>query len=479
VTLDADACYRALVARDDRFDGTFFVGVKTTGIYCRPVCRARTPGRDRCVFYQRAVEAERDGFRACFRCRPERAPGDAPVDALSSTVKAAVAKIEAGALNDGDVEGLAAALGITSRHLRRAMSAELGVSPLSFALSRRVALARELLLGTSLPVTDIAFASGWKSLRRFNAAFRAHQGVPPSALRRARPGASGDDAVRLTLDYRPPFDWNSSLAFFRARTVRGVESLEGDTYRRTVRAGPDAGYISITKAEGRASLYLDVAPSLTGGLMPVVARVRRLFDLDAHPAAIGSHLAKDPRLAALVGRRPGLRLPGSFDPFEAAVRAVLGQQVSVAAATTLATRLVQWLGEPVKTPFEGLDRIWPTPDRIASASEGDLASLGLTGARARTLRGLAAAVAGGDVSLDGAADPEATLRALTELPGIGDWTAHYIAMRALGWPDAFPASDLGVRKALAMASPAECLEMAERWRPWRAYAVIHLWTSLA
>jgi len=479
VTLDADACYRALVARDDRFDGTFFVGVKTTGIYCRPVCRARTPGRDRCVFYQRAVEAERDGFRACFRCRPERAPGDAPMDALSSTVVAAIAKIEAGALNDGDVEGLAAALGITSRHLRRAMSAELGVSPQSFALSRRVALARELLLSSSLPVTDIAFASGWKSLRRFNSAFRAHQGVAPSAVRRARSGPAGEDAVRLTLDYRPPFDWDSLLAFFGARAVRGVESVDGDIFRRTVRAGSHVGFISIAKAEGRASLHLDVAPSLTGGLMPLVARVRRLFDLDAHPAVITSHLANDPRLAKVVRRRPGLRLPGSFDPFEAAVRAVLGQQVSVAAATTLATRLVDRLGEPVKTPFEGLNRIWPTPDRIASASEGDLASLGLTGARARTLRGIAAAVADGKISLEAATDPEATLRALTELPGIGDWTAHYIAMRALGWPDAFPASDLGLRKALDGASPAECFQMAERWRPWRAYAVIHLWTSLA
>jgi AraC family transcriptional regulator of adaptative response / DNA-3-methyladenine glycosylase II len=285
--------------------------------------------------------------------------------------------------------------------------------------------------------------------------------------------------VRLTLDYRPPLDWDSLLAFFGARAVRGVELVEGGALRRTVRSGSSVGFISITKAERRASLYLDVAPSLTGGLMPVVARVRRLFDLDAHPAVITSHLANDPRLAKVVRKRPGLRLPGSFDPFEAAVRAVLGQQVSVAAATTLAARLVDKLGEPIKTPFEGLARIWPTSDRIAGASEGELAGLGLTGARARTLRGLAAAVADGLLLLDAAADPEATIRALTELPGIGDWTAHYIAMRSLGWPDAFPASDLGLRKALDMASPAECIQMAEPWRPWRAYAVIHLWTSLA
>lgn len=401
------------------------------------------------------------------------------MDALSSTVVAAIAKIEAGALNDGDVEGLATALGITSRHLRRAMTAELGVSPLAFALSRKVALARELLLGTSLPVTDIAFASGWKSLRRFNSAFRAHQGVPPTALRRARPGPAGEDAVRLTLDYRPPLDWGSLLAFFGARAVRGVESILGETFRRTVRAGSGVGFISIEKAEGRASLHLDVAPSLTVGLMPVVARVRRLFDLDAHPAVITSHLANDPRLAKVIRRRPGLRLPGALDPFEAAVRAVLGQQVSVAAATTLAGRLVERLGEPVITPFPELNRIWPTSERIAGATESDLTSIGLTGARARTLRGLAAAVADGRISLDASTDPEATVGALTELPGIGDWTAHYIAMRALGWPDAFPASDLGLRKALGGVSPAECIQMAEQWRPWRAYAVIHLWTSLA
>lgn len=478
MTLDADICYRALTARDDRFDGTFFVGVKTTGIYCRPVCPARTPGRDRCIFFKRAVEAERDGFRACFRCRPERAPGNSPVDALSSTVAAAVAKIEAGALNDGDVEGLAAALGITSRHLRRAMSAELGVTPLEFALSRRVALARELLLGTSLPVTDIAFASGWKSLRRFNSAFRAHQGMPPTALRRARPSPAGENFVRVTLDYRPPLDWDSLLAFFGVRAVRGVERVEGATFRRTARAGSSAGFISITKAEGRASLHLDVSPSLTGELMPLVARVRRLFDLDAHPAAITSHLAKDPRLAKVVKRRPGLRLPGSFDPFETAVRVVLGQQVSVAAATTIAARLVERFGDAVETPFPELNRIWPTPDRIAGTTDGALTSLGLTGARARTLRGLAAAIADGTIVLDAAGDAEATIRALTELPGIGDWTAHSIAMRALGFPDAFPASDLGLRKALGGAPAAECIEMAEPWRPWRAYAVIHLWTSL-
>lgn len=477
MTLDTNACYSALVARDPRFDGIFFVGVKTTGIYCRPVCRARTPGRDRCVFFQNAALAEQGGFRACFRCRPERAPGTARVDALSRTVAAAVSKIEAGALNDGDIESLAGALGITSRHLRRAIKTELGVSPLAFALSRRIALARELLIGTSLPITDVAFASGWKSLRRFNAAFKAHQGRPPSALRKARSSHTEGDAIRLRIDYRPPLDWASILAFFRARAVRGVEIVGEDTYRRTVRAGSHQGFIAVSPGEG-SFLNLDVAPSLTGALMHVVARVRRLFDLDARPDLISSHLGRDPRLAKLVQERPGMRLPGAFDPFEAAVRAVLGQQVSVAAATTLAERLAHRFGEPVETSIEGLERAWPTPERIAGATEGELAAIGLTSARARALRGLAEAVAGGALALDSFADPESAMAALTELPGIGDWTAQYIAMRALSFPDAFPASDLGVRKALGGAPPAECIRLAELWRPWRAYAVVHLWSNL-
>jgi AraC family transcriptional regulator of adaptative response / DNA-3-methyladenine glycosylase II len=479
MTLDTDACYRALVARDERFDGIFFVGVKTTGIYCRPVCRARTPGRDRCVFFQRSVEAERDGFRACFRCRPERAPGSALAGVRSSTVAAAVARIEAGALNDGDLEALAAQLGVTSRHLRRAVKTELGVSPLSLALSRRIALARELLLGTSLPITDIAFASGWKSLRRFNAAFRAHQGKPPSALRRAHASPSDGEAIRLRLEHRQPIEWGSLLGFFRARAVRGVESIDEGTYRRVARIGSHSGIITIGLAEKGAALNLDVAPSLTGVLMQIVARVRRLFDLDARPDVIRSHLGQDPHIGELVQRRPGLRLPGAFDPFEAAVRAVLGQQVSVAAATTLAERLVLRFGDPVQTSSPDLARVWPTPAQIAAIDERELASIGLTGARAKTLRALARAIADGALVLDATADPEATMQALLELPGIGDWTAQYIAMRALSWPDAFPASDLGLRKALGGASPAECLELAERWRPWRAYAVIHLWTNLS
>jgi len=478
VILDADACYRALVARDERYDGTFFVGVKTTGIYCRPVCRARTPRSDRCLFFRRAVEAESHGFRACFRCRPERAPGNAPVDALSRAVVLAMMKIEAGALNNGSVEDLAAELGITSRHLRRAMQAELGVSPLDFALSRRIALARELLLGTSMSITEVAFASGFSSLRRFNAAFLAHQGKSPSAMRRAQPARTETAATRLTLDYRPPHDWDALITFLRARAVPGVESADASSYRRTVELGAHRGWISVSPAKGRHALYVDVSPSLTSVLMAVAARVRRLFDLDAHPSIISAQLGQDPKLGPLVQKRPGLRLPGAFNPFETSVRAVLGQQVSVAAATTLAGRLAERLGDRIETPFEALSKTFPTPERIVGTDEQALMSLGITGARARTIKALAEVVTKGTTTLDATSEPEATMAALLELPGVGPWTAQYVAMRALSFPDAFPDGDLGIRKGLGGVSAAACLQMAEAWRPWRAYAAMHIWTNL-
>jgi len=477
VPLHADTCYRAVAARDRRFDGRFFVAVRTTGIYCRPVCPARTPARDRCRFFERAAAAEREGYRACLRCRPELAPGQGPVDAVPRLVAAALARIEAGCLNQGSVDELAAGLGVTSRHLRRALGTELGLSPVELAQSRRTALAKQLLQDTALPMAEVALASGFRSLRRFNALFRSRFGRPPSALRH-RPAEPAGAGLTLRLDYRPPLDWEALLAFLGPRATAGVEEVSGATYRRTVRLGTRTGWLEVCPLPGQAALQARISLSLAGALMPLAAGLRALFDLDALPHLVSAHLAGDPRLREAVRRRPGLRVPGALDGFETATRVILGQQVSVAAATTVAGRLARALGEPCHTPFAGLDRLSPTPAAIAAAGEERIARLGMPGARARTLLALAGAAADGSLRLERGGG-EADLARLRSLPGVGDWTAQVIAMRALGDPDAFPAGDLALRRALAAGPARQAEERSADWRPWRAYAALHLWTAAA
>jgi AraC family transcriptional regulator of adaptative response / DNA-3-methyladenine glycosylase II len=477
--LDGDTCYRAMLARDARFDGVFFVGVETTGVYCRPVCRARTPGRDRCTFYRTAAEAERASFRACFRCRPELAPGLGPVDAVSRLSNAATQRIEAGFLNEGSVDDLAAELGVTARHLRRAMITELGVSPVDLAQARRLSLAKQLLHDSVLPLTEVAFASGFASVRRFNAVFRERFRRPPSALRRLGGRARAEGAIALRLDHRPPFEYEALLAFLAPRTIPGVELVEGGVYRRAVRIGDSVGWIAVRRDPKRDALQADVSLSLAGALMPLASRLRALFDLDAHPRAVTAQLGRDRALATLVKNRPGLRVPGAFDAFETAARTVLGQQVSVRAATTLSGRLARALGDPATTPFRGIDRHFPTAAQVAHAGESAIAAIGLPRPRARALVALAEAFAGGTVRLERASDPDVAKATLLDLPGVGAWTAEYLSMRALGWPDAFPASDLALRKALGGVTPREALARAEAWRPFRSYAAMHLWTHLA
>ena len=474
--LTDDARYAALLTRDPRFDGVFFVGVSTTGIYCRPICPARTPGRTRCTFYATPAQAEAAGFRACFRCRPELAPGNAEVDAVDALVQAATRRISEGALNEASVDDLAAELGVTARHLRRATEARLGVSPVALAQTRRLALAKQLLQDTALPLTEIAFAAGFGSVRRFNAAFIETMGKAPSLLRRAHVvEAPPTEALELRLDYRPPYAWTEILAFLRVRAVPGVERVDGDRYRRNVRLGEHRGAVSVRHAEKRDALVLSVAPSLLPALMPLVAHVRRMFDLDARPDVIAKVLGADPALAPLVRARPGLRLPGAIDPFEASVRALLGQQVSVAAATTLAGRFAAAFGQPF-AGGDGLERVFPTAAEVARLSPDAIAKIGLPGARAAALHGFARAIANGSSSPPPSERSPFVERAVA-LPGIGPWTAHYLAMRALHLPDAFPASDLGIKKALS-ATPRAAEERAAAWRPFRSYAVMHLWTSL-
>jgi AraC family transcriptional regulator of adaptative response / DNA-3-methyladenine glycosylase II len=461
--LDPEGCWRALQARDPRFDGRFFVGVSTTGIYCRPICTARTPRRDRCSFHANAATAEKAGFRACFRCRPELAPGHASVDAVPRLVAGALARIDEGYLDQVSVDTLARELGVSGRHLRRVFEVELGVSPIELAQTRRLARAKQLLHDSELSLTTIAYASGFRSLRRFNTSVLERFGRPPSELRRVRATRGATGHVSLRLDYRAPLDFDELLGFLRVRALPGVEVVEDALYRRRI---GDAE-LRVWRDPARASLRLELDVALAPMLARIVAAVRRLFDLDAEPLAIEQVLRRDRLLAPLLRRRPGLRVPGSFDPFETALRAVLGQQVSVAAATTLAGRLLAHFG--------GV----PSPRALADSPAESIAALGLPLARARALVGLADAWDRGAIACAPGCDVEQLHAAVVAIPGLGAWTAEYLAMRALHFPDVLPAGDLALRKALGGSSPAEVRERARAWRPWRAYAAVHLWTALA
>jgi AraC family transcriptional regulator of adaptative response / DNA-3-methyladenine glycosylase II len=475
MTLDSHTCYRALKARDARFDGRFFVAVSSTRIYCRPVCTVKPPMRKNCRFYPSAAAAESGGYRPCLRCRPELAPGNASVDATSRLAQAAASLLEDRTLDEEGLDAVAARLGITDRHLRRAFGAEFGVSPVEFAQTQRLLLAKRLLTDTALPVTEIAFASGFGSLRRFNALFKQRYRLQPGQLRKHMKvnGAVSSDALNFELSFRPPYDWPAVSTFLGARAIAGVEAVEDGVYRRTARlevdGKPQTGWIEIAPAmKKKPALRVTVSASLAKALPPLLARVKSLMDLACNPQEVAH------ALGALAKPRPGLRVPGAFEGFEVAVRAIVGQQVSVAAARTVTGRIAAEFGDPVETPF-GLNRSFPTPARIADLPYGMIARLGMPGARAKTIIGIARALAEGNLALMPNADIDATLEKLRALPGVGEWTAQYIAMRALAWPDAFPHTDLGVMRALGERNPKRVLALAEAWRPWRAYAVLHLW----
>jgi AraC family transcriptional regulator of adaptative response / DNA-3-methyladenine glycosylase II len=489
MSLDTAGYYRALAARDRRFDGVFYVGVTSTGIYCRPVCRARTPRRERCRFFNNAAAAERAGFRPCLRCRPELAPGHSSVDAVGRLATAAASRIAEGALNGGDVDSLARELGVGSRHLRRVLEREVGVSPVELAQTQRLLLAKRLLTDSELPVTEVAHASGFQSLRRFNALFRARYRLNPTGLRRAHRNGnarsiarSGTDeredggALSLALSYRPPFAWQPLLRFLAARATHGVENVDAERYLRTMAIGEHSGWLAVTHEPAREALHVDVSASLVPVLMAVLARLRQLFDLDANPSEIDGHLSRE-GFAPLVRRTRGLRVPGAVDGFELAARAILGQQVSVRGATTLAGRFAAAFGLPGGGGVAPLSRLAPTAERVAGATVEQIATIGLPRARAASIQALARAVAEGHIHLTPGTHAGEMMRRLTSLPGIGPWTAHYVAMRALRWPDAFPASDLALRRAAGMPTPAKLERAAERWSPWRAYAAMHLWST--
>lgn len=474
---DRESLSRALEARDARFDGVFFVGIATTGIYCRPICPARTTPAGNRRFFSSAAAAERAGFRPCLRCRPELAPGLARIDAVPRLAEVAAHRIAAGALNGCSVEALATALGVSGRQLRRALRHEFGVSPIALAQTNRLLLAKRLLTETRLSMVQVAHASGFQSLRRFNALFVSRYRLTPDGVRRRMFPVSStnghqplESGVRLSLAFRPPLAWEPLVAFLGARATPGVEAIVDGVYTRTMRVGEATGVVRVSRGGDPTTLVLEVSSSLLPVLMPLTSRIRHLFDLDAEPQAIASHLAR----GGLTARR-GLRVPGAVDGFELAVRAILGQQVSVAGASTLMGRLTRRVGEPLPTGEPGLTHLAVRPDRLAAASFDEVRGIGIPATRAATLVALARAVAGGALVLAPDADVTNLTRQLQEIPGVGPWTAAYITMRAMHWPDAFPASDLVLRRHAGVGSAAELVELAEGWRPWRAYAAMQLW----
>jgi AraC family transcriptional regulator of adaptative response / DNA-3-methyladenine glycosylase II len=478
---DARACEKARLSRDARFDGLFFTAVTSTGIYCRPVCPAPSPKRENIRYYASAAAAEAAGFRPCLRCRPELAPGNLAWQRGDHVVARALKLIEAGALGDGSLDDLARQVNVGARQLRRLFVERLGAPPISVHTTRRLLFAKQLLTETSMPVTEVALASGFRSLRRFNAAFAQANRIAPRELRR-RPRAAPGDALVLRLGYRPPYDFAALLAFLRGRALPGIEQVDERGYARVFGPADAPGWLRLEAwPEGEHALKLQLHCPQPAQMLPVVTRIRRMFDLDADPHAIAAALRGHPTLRPLLRKRPGLRLPGGWDGFEIAVRAVLGQQVSVAAARTLASRIVQRYGIAVANPpLPGLERLFPPPATLADA---DLREIGVTTARADTIRGIARALLDGRVDFRADQPLDAFVAHWVALPGIGEWTAHYMAMRALSHPDAFPAADLILRRAASgdgsTLGTKALTDMAEAWRPWRAYAVMHLWRGTA
>jgi AraC family transcriptional regulator of adaptative response / DNA-3-methyladenine glycosylase II len=474
--LDANTCYRALRTHDARFDGCFFVGVTSTGIYCRPVCRVKLPKQENCRFFVHATTAESEGFRPCLRCRPELAPGSSPMEATYRLARHAKQLVDDGFLCEVRLTDLATHLNISDRQLRRAFQQEFGISLVSYAQTKRLLLAKQLLTETALPVTEVAYASGFESLRRFNALFKERYRLSPSALRSSRISCERSDALTVSVAFRPPFAWKAHLEFLATRAIQGVEFVTNDSYARSVRllVGTKVigGWLVVTCDEKRASLRVRVDAGLVPLFPIILGRVKHLFDANCQPdlieKALGSQLATE----------SGLRLPGSFDGFEMAIRAILGQQVSVKGASTLTGRLVSKFGTLISTPIEGVTHLFPNADTLAKINVEAIQEIGIPHSRANTILGLARAVVADEVRLEPGCDVSDVMRRLEALPGVGPWTAQYIAMRALSWPDAFLSTDLGVLKALGTTSSQRAEEMSHAWKPWRSYAVMHLWRKL-
>lgn len=484
---DADACYRAMQSHDARFDGRFFVAVRTTRIYCRPVCRVRLPRQRNCIFYPSAAAAEDAGYRPCLRCRPELAPGWAAIDSASQLARAAAHLIETTLADGADLTAIAARIGVTDRHLRRLFDAHFGVSPVAYAQTQRLLLAKRLLTDTRLSVLAVAHAAGFGSVRRLNASMKERYRLTPTDLRRksqttrATEPAAPDEpapAFEFRLPLRQPYDWAAVCGFLGARVIDGLEQASATEYKRVVTlrsAGTETvGWLAARVSGRKPVLVLSLSHELAPVLAQALPLARTLFDLDLEPEAVNNALGD------LAARRPGLRLPGAVDGFEIAVRAILGQQITVKAARTLAIRLVQTFGARCEFAAQpGLRFSFPGVAQIHDASASQLGQLGIIRRRVQTIKTIARELSHGNLLLSPGAPVDETLATLKSIPGIGDWTAQYIAMRALRWPDAFPAADYGVMKALGVTTAAQASRAAQGWRPWRAYAVMHLWAGLA
>jgi AraC family transcriptional regulator of adaptative response / DNA-3-methyladenine glycosylase II len=480
MNLTDSAFYNAYLSRDPRFDGVFYMGVITTGVYCRPICTAKTPKAINCRFFNSAESAEKNGFRPCLLCRPELAPGNAPVDDGDRIANLICAQINEGILDEkNSLEAVALHLELSPRQIRRILQKKLGVSPIELVQTRRLLLAKQLLTESTLSIIDVAFASGFSSLRRFNDAFSTQYGMPPTRLRKGNTlkKLSSSESITLQLIYRPPYDWDGILRFLKCRALTGIEYFEENGYCRTLQKGDQKGWVKINHRPEKNALIVEIAHSLIQILPSLLDRLRHVFDLSASPNVIGEHLQQDPLLEKAVSRNPGLRVPGAFDGFELAVRAILGQQITVKAATTLAGRFVEAFGEPIETPYPFANRLCPTPKQISTLQVSEIAKLGIIQSRASSIINIAKEIASGRLKLEAGLHPERVIKQLIALPGIGPWTAHYIAMRALRWPDAFPKEDSALRHNLGGITGAEAETLSQAWRPWRSYATLHLWQN--
>lgn len=471
--LDPRICSQARLTRDARFDGRFFIGVRSTHIYCRSICPVRTVKEKNVRYFPSAAAAAESGYRPCLRCRPELSPGTPAWAGTSTTVARALRLISESDLEGERVDLLAARLGLGSRQLRRLFVQHLGASPKAVMKTRRLHFAKKLIDETSLPMSEIAEASGFGSVRRFNAAFRSTYNRTPTELRHRGQSSSTqlENEYLFRLEFRPPFHWNALLAFLTQRAIPGVEAIESGSYRRTISLNGDSGTIGVSLAQGGQALDVRIAFQEPRWLFLIIERVRRIFDLGADPSEIAAHLRADPFLTQRIDSLPGLRVPGCWDGFELAVRAILGQQISIAGARTFAGRLVQAFGVPIAA-VQPLTHLFPRAEVLAQA---DIAKISLTDSRAHTIRSLAQAVCEGRIVFDSATNIDDFRSRLCQLPGIGKWTAQYIAMRALGDPDALPSGDLGLLRAASSRTEGELERRAEAWRPWRAYAAMYLW----
>lgn len=469
------ALYAALSARDRKFDGRFFVGVSSTGIYCRPVCSARTPKSENCTFYPSAAAAELAGFRPCLKCRPELAPGLALIDLGNRYAQVAVQLIEQGYLSEHSCEQLAIRLGISDRHLRRIFAEQFGASPIDYAQSHRLLQAKRLLADTDLPLSEVAFAAGFGSLRRFNELFKARYRLIPSVLRSTagRHEQAASSGLVFHLGYRPPYDWPRMFGFLQARAVIGVESVIGQQYWRSIAVNQGGieyqGWICVQPEESRNRVRVEISSSLSRVTTEVLRRIRQLFDLDAAPDRIVDALGD------LAADAPGLRLPGCVNSFEQAARAVLGQLVSVKMAATFASRMTERWGVALEQPYGNVTHLFPDAACVAQLQPEELRLSGIQLKRAAALIAVARAVIEGRLQLDNVLDIEQGILELTTLPGIGSWTANYIAMRAWSWPDVFLSGDYLIKQRFPGMAPRQIERYAERWRPWRSYATLHLW----